>query len=216
VACFATDRESGQHYLQLHRARILNRFPSLRRRVISSLAGTTAAADCAAEQYRDSGDDEQPARTAAVGPSPVRSSTSALFGATTTRRTRIRKFYIAVPARQRADDDDHRYQYALPPVRTSLRQVEGTITASRTDDILVIKAPTTTFRPDFDQSIIARAMEEDPERAAAEYGAEWRRDLADYVNRETAEAAVVRDRRVLEPMSGIEYAAFCDPSGGLD
>ena len=82
------------------------------------------------------------------------------------------------------------------------------------DDILVIKAPTTTFRPTFDRTIIARAMEEDPERARAEYLAEWRRDLADYVQREVIEAAVMNGVREIAPTHGVVYEAFVDPSGG--
>lgn len=81
-------------------------------------------------------------------------------------------------------------------------------------DILVVQGPTIKFCPIFQQSVIDRAMEEDPERAGAEYLAQWRRDLADYVLREVAEAAIVRGRTGLAPEPGIAYQAFCDPSGG--
>jgi hypothetical protein len=83
-----------------------------------------------------------------------------------------------------------------------------------TDDILVVQAPTTTFRPTFDRSIIERAMEEDPENARAEYLAEWRRDLADYVDREIAEAAVLRGIALIPFAPKTHYTAFTDPSGG--
>lgn len=83
-----------------------------------------------------------------------------------------------------------------------------------TDDILVIKASTTTFRPDYDQSIIDRAMEQDPQKARAEYLAEWRRDLADYVDREVVEAAVMNGVKEIAPTHRTIYEAFCDPSGG--
>ena len=83
-----------------------------------------------------------------------------------------------------------------------------------TDDILVIMAPTTTFRPTFDRTIIERALVEDPERARAEYLGEWRRDLADYVDREVVEAAVLSGVREIAPVHGTYYEAFCDPSGG--
>ena len=61
---------------------------------------------------------------------------------------------------------------------------------------------------------IARAYDDDPQAAAAEYGAEFRQDLAAFVDRETVEAAVVLGRRELPPAADISYVAFCDPSGG--
>lgn len=82
------------------------------------------------------------------------------------------------------------------------------------NDILVVTGPTTTFHPGFDQSVIDRAMEEDPERAGAEYYARWRRDLADYVQREVVDAAVVRNVTLRQPLATMQYEAFCDPSGG--
>ncbi len=80
--------------------------------------------------------------------------------------------------------------------------------------MLVILAPTRTFHPAYDQAIIDQALEEDPEKAAAEYLCEWRKDLADYVRREVAEAAIIKSRAQLEPIAGYDYRAFCDPSGG--
>lgn len=82
------------------------------------------------------------------------------------------------------------------------------------DDVLVIQGPTTTFHPTFDQSVIDRAMMEDPEKAGAEYYARWRRDLADYVDREVVESAVIKGRALIPWKAGVHYEAFCDPSGG--
>jgi hypothetical protein len=82
------------------------------------------------------------------------------------------------------------------------------------DEVLVIMAPTLTFHPTYDKRIIDRALASDPERAAAEYLVQWRKDLADYVSREVAEAAVVNGRILLEPMLSTHYTAFADPSGG--
>lgn len=81
-------------------------------------------------------------------------------------------------------------------------------------DVLVIVGDTRTFNPTFDQSVIDRHMAEDPEKAGAEYYARWRRDLADYVDRAVAEAAVDRGRVVTPRIPGVRYEAFVDPSGG--
>ena len=65
-----------------------------------------------------------------------------------------------------------------------------------------------------DSAIIKEAYEDDPESARAEYGAEFRDDLADFITRETVDAVTCLGRRELPPEQGITYAAFCDPSGG--
>jgi hypothetical protein len=65
-----------------------------------------------------------------------------------------------------------------------------------------------------DQAIIAEAYEADPAAAAAEYGAEFRRDIEGFVSREAVEACVVPGRFELGPVPGVEYVAFTDPSGG--
>jgi len=80
--------------------------------------------------------------------------------------------------------------------------------------VLVWKADTATMNPRIDPAIIAEAYQDDPEAARAEYGAEFRDDLADFVTREVVEAVTCWGRSELPPMPGITYAAFCDPSGG--
>lgn len=81
--------------------------------------------------------------------------------------------------------------------------------------VLVWKADTAAMNPSIDPAIIAEAYEEDPEAARAEYGAEFRDDLADFVTRETVDAVTMRGRSELPPEPGISYLAFCDPSGGV-
>ena len=63
--------------------------------------------------------------------------------------------------------------------------------------------------------IIAEAYEDDPESAKAEYGGEFRTDLADYISRETVEAVTMWGRHELPPEPGVSYSAFVDPSGGV-
>jgi hypothetical protein len=81
--------------------------------------------------------------------------------------------------------------------------------------VLVWKAPTATMNPSIDPAIIKEAYDSDPEAARAEYGAEFRDDLADFVARETVDAVTMWGRSELPPEPGLAYSAFCDPSGGL-
>jgi hypothetical protein len=85
------------------------------------------------------------------------------------------------------------------------------------DDVLVIQASTRQMNPMIDAlapGLIDRALEEDPEAAAAEWLAQFRKDLADYVPREVAEAAVMRGVPLIPYAPGRGYVAFADPSGG--
>ena len=82
--------------------------------------------------------------------------------------------------------------------------------------VLVWKAPTWIMNPALprDSEVIADAFEADPANAAAEFGAEFRRDIETYVAREVIEAAISPGRFELPPASGVRYSAACDPSGG--
>jgi hypothetical protein len=79
---------------------------------------------------------------------------------------------------------------------------------------LVWKADTKLMNPTFPDRVLAEAYERDPEWARAEYGAEFRDDLASYVDRAIVELLVVPGRRELAPVPGISYVAFVDPAGG--
>jgi hypothetical protein len=81
--------------------------------------------------------------------------------------------------------------------------------------VLVWKADTRAMNPRIDPWIIDEAYASDPEAARAEYGAEFRDDLADFVTRETVDAITMWGRREFPPIPGIDYNAFCDPSGGV-
>ena len=65
------------------------------------------------------------------------------------------------------------------------------------------------------QAVIDSAMERDPARAAAEYGAEFRVDIETFVSREVIDAAVVPGRYELPPTDGASYIGFTDPLGRL-
>jgi hypothetical protein len=79
---------------------------------------------------------------------------------------------------------------------------------------LVWQAPTGTMNPTLDTTVITDALEDDPEGAASEYQAEFRRDLESYVSLQVLDACttpgVVERTRLL----GLPYVAFLDPSAG--
>jgi hypothetical protein len=79
---------------------------------------------------------------------------------------------------------------------------------------LVWQADTRTMNPTISQDIIDEAIEADPANAAAEFGAEFRSDVAAYIDRAVVEAAVVPGRFELPPVSTNRYCWFVDPSGG--
>ena len=57
--------------------------------------------------------------------------------------------------------------------------------------VLVWKAATLAMHPTLDERIVDEAYESDPEAARAEYGAEFRTDLADFVTREAIDAVTM-------------------------
>jgi hypothetical protein len=82
------------------------------------------------------------------------------------------------------------------------------------DPTLVWQAPTRTMNPTVPQRIIDEATERDAASAAAEYGAQFRSDVESFVSREAVEACVSVGVRERQPMPGVSYSAFVDPSGG--
>ncbi|WP_240756704.1 hypothetical protein [Roseicella aquatilis] len=80
--------------------------------------------------------------------------------------------------------------------------------------VLVWQAPTAAMNPRIDPEIIREAYESDPQSAAAEYGAQFRDDIAAFVSREVVDACIVPGRHELPRVSGVRYVAFVDPSGG--
>lgn len=80
--------------------------------------------------------------------------------------------------------------------------------------VLVIQADTLTLNPAFSQKEIERAYREDPESASAEYGAEFRKDIAGFVTRDVIEACTAHGRHELPPVPGERYFGFLDFAGG--
>jgi hypothetical protein len=80
--------------------------------------------------------------------------------------------------------------------------------------ILVWHATTLEMNPSLDPSVVEQAYEDDPASAAAEYGAEFRDDINEFVSREIIDACTVRGRVEMLPAAGVLYRAFVDPAGG--
>jgi hypothetical protein len=80
--------------------------------------------------------------------------------------------------------------------------------------VLVWKAPTRVMNPSVPKSVIEAAIERDPASAASEYMAEFRADIANFVEREIILACVDVNVKERAPVSHIRYSAFVDPSGG--
>jgi hypothetical protein len=82
------------------------------------------------------------------------------------------------------------------------------------DPVLVWKGSTLMMNPSIDQAAIDAAYERDPASASAEYGADFRTDVEQFITREALDAVVIPGRQALPPISGTVYTAFVDPSGG--
>lgn len=82
------------------------------------------------------------------------------------------------------------------------------------DRVLVAQAPTLTMNPTLPPEIVKAAYEDDPQAAAAEYGAQFRSDIESYISREAVEAVTIPDRIELPPARANDYYAFVDAAGG--
>jgi hypothetical protein len=82
------------------------------------------------------------------------------------------------------------------------------------DDTLVVQGPTLVFNRTLDPEAIAAQREADPTASRSEWDAEFRADLAGFLDDELIDAAIDHDRPLeLPPRPGIFYQAFCDASG---
>jgi hypothetical protein len=79
---------------------------------------------------------------------------------------------------------------------------------------LVWIAPTRTMNSTVSQELIDNALAEDAAKGGAEYLAQFRTDIENYVSREMVEAAMVSGRLYNLPyLAGQQYFGFTDPSG---
>ena len=80
--------------------------------------------------------------------------------------------------------------------------------------VLVWQAETRSMNPSVPQREIDREFEQDAASARAEYGAQFRDDVATFIDREMVELRVVPGRFELPPAGDVSYVGFVDPSGG--
>lgn len=84
----------------------------------------------------------------------------------------------------------------------------------KNSDVLVWKAPTTTMNPSANKAEIEKAYAEDPASAEAEFGANFRSDIDNFISRDVVEAATIKGRFEQPCQNCFAYTGFADPSGG--
>ena len=75
-------------------------------------------------------------------------------------------------------------------------------------NVLIVKAPTEVLNPNIDRERVSEEYEDDPEAARAEWGAEFRTDLADFISREIVESLVSPGTYERPPIRGPRYHAY--------
>jgi len=82
--------------------------------------------------------------------------------------------------------------------------------------VLVENGPTTAMNPTIDPEIIAAAYEDDPIAAAAEFGAEFRRDVEAFLPADALDAVTMPGRfeQPFQVAHRGSYCGFLDPAGG--
>ncbi len=79
---------------------------------------------------------------------------------------------------------------------------------------LVWQASTRTMNPTVSQDFVDAEYERDAASAAAEYGANFRSDVAEFVSLDVLQSCTPDGLFEIPPASDVAYIAFCDPSGG--
>jgi len=80
--------------------------------------------------------------------------------------------------------------------------------------VLVWQADSRTMNPTLPQKVLDQAYARDPLSAAAEYGAQFRSDVAAFLNSDWLDSATDENVHEREFQTFTPYAAFADPSGG--
>jgi hypothetical protein len=79
---------------------------------------------------------------------------------------------------------------------------------------LIWKGTTREMNPCYSQAYIDGEMAKDQSSAMAEYYADFRDDINQYIDPEIIDECIVAGRHELPPNSNFRYFAFCDPAGG--
>ncbi len=80
--------------------------------------------------------------------------------------------------------------------------------------VLVWQAATRDMNRTIPESVVAEALETDPQAAAAEWLGKFRSDISSYIDRESLESCVVPGRTSLPYVERYQYSAFVDVSSG--
>lgn len=80
--------------------------------------------------------------------------------------------------------------------------------------VLVARAPSRVMNPTLPQRVVDDAMRDDAEAARAEYMAEFRSDIATFLDADLIAECTRPKPRELPYVAGETYAAFVDPAGG--
>lgn len=84
-------------------------------------------------------------------------------------------------------------------------------------DTLCWTGSTLDMNPTYPRAVIEKALKEDYQAAAVEYGVDgqfFRADLEGFLSFDALEEVVIPGRRELPPVQGVNYFAAVDPSGG--
>ena len=79
---------------------------------------------------------------------------------------------------------------------------------------LVWQGTSLEMNSSLDPAVVVEAYEDDPESASAEFGAEFRSDIAAFIDRTVVDACTQPGRHELGYISSNRYFSFVDPSGG--
>lgn len=81
--------------------------------------------------------------------------------------------------------------------------------------VLVVQGASSLFNPTLNEGVIAAARASDPQAALAEWDAQFRNDLAQFLDEVSIDGAIDRGRPLeLAPMEKTRYFCFADMSGG--
>jgi hypothetical protein len=84
------------------------------------------------------------------------------------------------------------------------------------ENVLVVQGASTLFNPSLSDAAIAAQRAADPTAAGAEWDAEFRSDIASFLDDELIDRAVEQGRPLeLPPTDGFRYSGFVDASGGV-
>lgn len=82
------------------------------------------------------------------------------------------------------------------------------------DPVFVWQAPTWVMNRTLSKAALQDDFDRDPDKANADYGAEFRKDVARFAPLQVIEACVDKDRVEFGPRTDTYYFGFVDPSGG--